>query len=494
MKRSVYTIGSLIILFIAAFIFVLVPIFAGGKLQQSLPPFGKYDGTEIRYEQNSDFSNYVARYADYYKNQGIEINNSNYYYIFNYAFNTTVSQLAFKKAVKKSGYEVPKTAINRAMMPYFTDETGKYSSKLYKIALKDNPSRVESLRNEIKETLTTSRYQEDSFGGQTALGKDTLYGLKSSDAETAFIEKMGENQKSFNMAVFNMNEYPESEKIAYGKANSEKFVKYDFSVITVDDKAKADTVAKRIANNEITFVDAVAQYSNKSYSSTDSGKINNKYHFQIEKFLSNKDDMAKITALAVDAVSEPVKTSVGYTIFRVDSEAVQPDFKDTATINTVYNYLTSNEFSIIEEYYTKRANDFVEVAKSKKFDAAVTQFNAKKVEIPAFPVNYGDLSVISKLNTSLDGLSGASTNETFLKAVSKLKAGDFSAPIVNGRNILVLQLTKENVKPADPIPAEALKDELSNYDAYSAQAALLASPKLENNLSEVFFKYMMNNN
>lgn len=296
------------------------------------------------------------------------------------------------------------------------------------------------------------------------------------------------------MAVFNMNEYPESEKIAYGKANSEKFVKYDFSVITVDDKAKADTVAKRIANNEITFVDAVAQYSNKSYSSTDSGKINNKYHFQIEKFLSNKDDMAKITALAVDAVSEPVKTSVGYTIFRVDSEAVQPDFKDTATINTVYNYLTSNEFSIIEEYYTKRANDFVEVAKSKKFDAAVTQFNAKKVEIPAFPVNYGDLSVISKLNTSLDGLSGASTNETFLKAVSKLKAGDFSAPIVNGRNILVLQLTKENVKPADPIPAEALKDELSNYDAYSAQAALLASPKLENNLSEVFFKYMMNNN
>ena len=58
----------------------------------------------------------------------------------------------------------------------------------------------------------------------------------------------------------------------------------------------------------------------------------------------------------------------------------------------------------------------------------------------------------------------------------------------------VYKVRQNTVKPADPIPAEALKDELSNYDAYSAQAALLASPKLENNLSEVFFKYMMNNN
>ena len=103
---------------------------------------------------------------------------------------------------------------------------------------------------------------------------------------------MGENQKSFDAAVFNMNEYPESEKVAFGKNNAEKFVKYDFSVITVADKAKAASVAKRVNNGEITFADAVSEYSTKSYS-TDSGKINNKYHYQIEKFLTNKEDMAK---------------------------------------------------------------------------------------------------------------------------------------------------------------------------------------------------------
>ncbi|MBQ1949585.1 MAG: peptidyl-prolyl cis-trans isomerase [Treponema sp.] len=494
MKRSVYTIGSLVILLIAAFIFVLVPIFSGGKAQKRMPAFGSYDGTEIRYEQNTDFANYVARYADYYKNQGVEINNSNYYYIFSYAFNSTVTQLAAKKAVQKSGYKVPKTAVNRALMPYFTDETGNYSSKLYKIALNERPAQVEDMRNELAATLTTQRYAEDSFGGQTPFGKKSLYGLKLSDSETAFIEKMGEKQRSFSLAVFNMNEYPESEKVAYGKANADKFVKFDLSVITVDDKVKAESVAKRIANNEITFADAVTQYSNKSYASTDSGKINNKYQYQIEKFLENKDDFETIKTLAVDAVSAPVKTTVGYTIFRADSEAVQPDFKDSSVINTVYSYLTANEFSVIENYYTERAKKFAAAAKEKSFNAAVSQFNAKKVDVPAFPVNYGDLSVMNKLNTSLDGLSGASTNEAFIKAAISLKSGEISEPVVNGRNILVLKLNKDNVKPENPIPQEALKDELTNYDAASAQAALLSSPKLVNNLSDVFFKYIMNNN
>ena len=40
----------------------------------------------------------------------------------------------------------------------------------------------------------------------------------------------------------------------------------------------------------------------------------------------------------------------------------------------------------------------------------------------------------------------------------------------------------------------SLKMKLSNYNALSSQTALLARPKLENSLSVVFFKYMMNNN
>lgn len=491
MKRSVYTIGSLIILLIAALIFVLVPIFQGGKIGNRLPVFGKYDGTEIRYELNTDFYNSVANYAEYFKRQGVEISSANQLYLFDYAFKTTVTQLAYKKAVRKSGYSVPETAVNRAIKPYFADETGNFSQKLYNIALNNNPDQIAKTRNDIKNTLETQRYSEDSFGGMTAFGNDTLYGLKLSKAEAEFIQNMGNNQRSFNMVSFNMADYPDTEKAAFGKANAQKFVKYDFSIITVSDKAKAASIAKRINENAVTFADAISE-SQKSYSN-DSGKINSKYHYQIEKFLKNASDMEKISTLAVDAVSEPIETTVGYSIFKADSAAVQPDFKDAGTIRTVYNYLTANEFSHIEDYYTETAKAFATVAKNKGFNAACSQYNVKKISVPLCSLNYGGLSVISKLDTSLDGLAGADTNENFMKTAFNLKKGEVSEPIVNNRNIIVLQLNENGVKASDPIPAEALKDELSNYDATSAQTTLLNSPKVVNNVQEVYFNNFVNN-
>lgn len=492
MKRSVYTIGSLIILLIAAFIFVLVPIFQGGKMGKRLPVFGKYDGTEIRYEQDTDFYNYVARYAEYYKNQGIEIKDSYQFYLFNYAFNSTVTELAYKKAIAKAGYKVPETAINRAIKPHFTDESGNFSQKLYNTTVSNNADSVANLRNQIASSLTTNRYAEDSFGGQTALGSGTLYGLKTSGSEADFIHKMGNDQRSFNMAVFNMSDYPDSEKIAFGKANAGKFVKYDFSVITVSDKAKAASIFKRINENAITFEDSISE-SQKIYSN-ESGRINSKYHYQIEKFLKNPADMEKLASLEEGAVSEPLQTSVGYSIFKANSAKSEPDFTETSTVKTVYNYLTTNEFGHIEDYFKENAKAFATVAKNRGFNAAVSQYNAKKVSVPAFALNYGGLSVLSKLDTTLDGLSGADTNKNFLDTAFALKDGEFSEPITNGNNILVLQLTKSNIAAEEPIPAEALNDELTNYDITSAQTALLSSPKLVNNVQEVFYKYFMTNN
>ena len=492
MKRSVYTIGSLIILLIAAFIFVLVPIFQGGKTGKRLPAFGKYDGTEIRYEQDTDFFNYVARYAEYYKNQGIETKDSMQFYLFNYAFNATVTELAYKKAVAKAGYKVPETAVNRAVKPYFTDEKGNFSQKNYNIYLTNNPDNLAALRKQLASTLTTGRYAEDSFGGQTALGDGTLYGLKTSGAEAKFIQEMGNSQRSFNMAVFNMSEYPDTEKAAYGKANSQKFVKYDFSVITVSDKAKAASILKRINENAITFEDAVNE-SQKIYSNN-SGKINSKYHYQIEKFLKQPEDMEKLAALEEGAVSEPLQTSVGYSIFKADSAKTEPDFSDSETIRTVYNYLTANEFSHIEDYYKETAKAFSSAVKSRGFNAAANQYKAKRVSVPAFALNYGNLSVLPKLDTAIDGLSGADSNKNFLESVFALKNEEISEPITNGNNILVLQLVKSNIPAQDPIPAEALNEELTNFDVASAQTALLSSPKLVNNVQNVFYNHIMTNN
>lgn len=489
MKRSVYTIGSLIILLIAAFVFVLVPIFSGGRAGKRMPAFGKYDGTEIRYEQGSDFANYVTQYADSYKNRNIQISNSDYYYLFNSAFNTTVMRLAFTKAVKKSGYKVPASKVNRAMMPYFTDETGKYSAKIYRLA---DPDRVRTMREDFESTLVAQRYQEDLFGSYESLGKNALYGLKYSDAEIEFLRSLNDEKRSFNMVSFDMNKYPDSEKKAYGKANAEKFTNYDFSVITCKDKAKAETVAKRIASGEVTFADAVTEYSQKSYSN-DAGKMNNKFSFQIEGTIKNAADFEKIKALKTDEVSPVIETTVGYSIFRADSKAKDADFESDSTLRTVYSYINSNDASVVENYFNTKAASFSEKAKANGFDSACKSEGLTKVSVNAFPLNWGNTSVAAKLDTSVEGLSGAATNEEFLKTAFSLAKGEVSQPVVNGKNILVLQLAATSKNTEEPVAEGALKDEMESYDSSLAQSALLSSPKLVNNFSEVFFNNFMNN-
>lgn len=494
MKRGVYTIGSLIILLIAAFVFVLVPIFAGGKNGSRIPPFGSYDGTEIRYEQNSEFANYVARYADYYKNQGIEINNSNYYYIFNYAFNSTVTQLAYTKAVEKSGYEVPEAAINRAMMtlPYFTDENGKYSPRLYKLADKQQ---VADIRKDFKASLTASRFAEDYFGGQLSIGKETLYGMKSAETETAFIQDLNKDKRAFNLAVFDTNKYPESEKSAYANENAQKFTKYDFSVITCSDKTKAMTAYNSITTEKMTFDDAIGEYSQKSYSNAD-GKMTNRYHYQIENIVKNAADLEKIAVLEESQISEPIETSIGFTIFRADSTPIELNTDDEEILRTISNYITSNEFSRIENYFNEQGEAFAKEAALSSFKSTCEKYGASYVSVPAFPLNYGNVSVEDKLDTSLEGLSGAATNENFLKTAFSLEKNEISKPIVNGRNILVLQFIgseEQNTDSEEQTPQKAIADEIANFDSSYAQTALLESPKLKNNMSEVFFKYIMNN-
>ena len=175
-KNTAYTIGSLIVLLICAFCFVVLPAFTGSEGQQNkLPPFGKYNKREIAYEQDSDFSNYVSQYGQMFQNYGQQLNEQTYYTVFKYAFDATVRKYAYEDAVNKSGYVVPQAAVNRNMVPFFTDENGNYSSKLYK---QTDAKTVENLRKSIQSALVASRYSDDLFGSEEDIvGSEALYGL-----------------------------------------------------------------------------------------------------------------------------------------------------------------------------------------------------------------------------------------------------------------------------------------------------------------------------
>lgn len=529
MKRSFYTIGSLIILLIAAFVFVLVPIFAGGSgHENTIPPFGSYDGKNIRYEQGSDFANYVARYADYFKNQNIEINDSNYYYIFNYAFNSTVTNMAQKDFVAKSGYAVPKTAINRMLRPYFQDENGKYSEKLYRLA---DPTQVAAMMQSIKDDLYTRRYSEDCYGSTSTFGKSKLYGLKSSTKEIDFMHNLSGTKKSFDMAVFNMDDFPEDEKRKFGNEHSELFVLYNLKVITCNDKTAATTLIGRIKNNEVTFDDAVANDSNKTYSSDD-GKLNNSYYYNIKQILKNESDIDKITNLEVDSMTEPLETTVGYSIFKCTEPKKPLDTANADELKVVYRYIVGNEYSVIEDYFKKQAESFIAAAKDGDFIENCEKFSASAQEIKPFALNYGNISITDKLDTNITGLRNAEHNEDFLRTAFSLKDGEVSKAITNGTYILVLKLkdtqtieesltdlaklqaeqksseetTEKNsevAKSTDNAETEKstdnvakvteIENDIKTYDNAASQDALFASDKLKNNMQEVFYKYIASN-
>lgn len=488
MKKGVmYTAGSIIILIICLIAFVL-PSTLGRAANQKPLEFGSYNGRKIAYEQGSDFANFISQYAEMYRNQGIQIDSSTQYYVFQYAFNSTVTKYAYEEAVKKSGWKVSKEAVNRQLRPYFYDENGKFSSKLYKQA---DPVSVEQIRDNIQQSLTTSRFYDDNFGSTSDfLGVNNLYGLKIADAELNFFQNFGSDKRGFNMVAFKKSDYPEEEKLKYAEANKAKFINYDLSIITVEDKATADKVAKRIEKDEITFEDAVTEYSEKNYSNTE-GKLTSSYQYQLENILNDKADLSTIAGLATGAISAVIQTTNGYSIFKANAAPTQPDFTTEEMKNRLSSYLTAYESGIIEDYFIAKANMFKSEAASSTFDDACTKLGLTKNEIAPFPLNYASSSLTDTLDTSIEGLSGADTNENFLKTAFTLKLQDYSEPIVLSSYVIVLQYTTNEKAETDEDNKPTIINAIVSNDNSSAQDAVLDSPKLENNFFNTYYSNLL---
>ena len=486
-KNTVYTLGSLVILLICAFCFVVLPAVEGRTSRQQggdTPVFGKYDGKEIKYEQGTEFANFVSQYGQMYQMYGQQLDQTTYYQIFNQAFKSTVMNYAYSDAVKKSGYEAPDSAVTREILPYFQDEKGNYSSKLYKQA---SESVKQELHDSAKASIIASRFANDNFASDNEkVGLTPLYGLKNTEAEKKFIADMNKEQRGFKMAAFSKSDYPLDEKLKFANQNTALFNKYDMSVITVEEKSKAESIAKRIANNEITFEDAVSEYSDKSYSSSD-GKITNSYQYQISNILANKDDLASITGLSSGATSDIIQTNSGYSIFKMDGTVTKPDFTTEDLQRAVSTYISAYEMTLIEDYFTAKANDFIKEAKASDFDAAAAKLNVKTNEIAKFPLNYGNVSVLNTLDTSADGMSNAEHNDNFLKAAFSLKLNELSEPLVLNNNVIVLQYTTEGTSDDDDVNVNTLV----TYDQSSATSIIMKSDKLEDNFLTVYFDNYM---
>ena len=488
MKKGVlYTFGASIILIISFIAFVLPSSLRRASQEQEGLVFGKWNNKKISYEYGSDFADFLSQYAQLLRNQGMDIN-SYQYQLYNYAFNSTVVKYAQEDALKAAGYEVPQASINLQLKNYFKDADGKFSMKAYKQA---EPSYIESLTKSIKNSLYTGRYYDDYFG--TAFGSHTLFGLKSPEAETEFIENFGNEKRAFRMVTFDTGNYPEEEQLNFGKANPEKFIKYDMTIITVDDKETANKVLSRIEKGQLTFEDAVVEYSKKSYSDSE-GKLSNNSQYQIENILSNKEDLSKITTLAQDETSPAIETMMGISIFKNNASAIQPDFTTEDTLKDIKNYISIYENSVIEDYFVEQAKVFVKDAKASDLDTAAANYENVTIEdLAAFPLNYGSSSLYEAMDTSsITVLANADKSEDFLKQAFSVKLNDYTDPIIIGGDIVVLQYTgSETVEKAEDAEPSDYISQFQEFDQNATQDVVFKSSKLENNFLNVYIENFM---
>ena len=480
------TIGGIIVLVISFIAFVL-PSSLGAGANAKVLSFGEYNGRKINYEQGSDFLDHISQISSNYQMYGYDPNQYNYQ-IFNDAFKATVKQYASEDALKASGYQLPEESVNRFIrsLPQF-QENGKFSSKLY---LKADKKAIEDLKKEVRKYLYTSRYEDDFYGSSDLFGETSLYGLKLSSAEAAFIQAYNEEKRGFDMVSFDKSKYPEDEKLKYAEQNAAKFNKFDLAVITCDDKTLADTVINRINKNEVTFEDAITEYSTNKLSNTE-GVLTNNFQYQIETVLTNKEDLAVVSDLPVGSISSVLETSNGFAIFKKNSENIAPDFADEDLMSKVSSYILSYESTIIEDYFTALAKDFKLAVESTDFDSACTKFDVTKAVIEPFPLNYGNVAIAGQLNTSLEGLSGADQNENFLKTAFGLKMNECSEPIVMNRSIVVIQYTNSTEEVADEEDVGIVKSQLGTLDSNSADSLILSDSKLKNKFADTYFNEMM---
>ncbi len=525
MKNKMLWIGSVFILILSVICFVvfgvgteLIKVFKGDESRIS---FGKYDGKEIVREPNTEFANAVNNFTkrmqeqkelEAQRNPSIknELEQKDYLEIYSYSFNAAVQSLAYKNAVAETGYKPSSKGISFAMLPLFLNGEGKYDPKFYNMLPN---STKESLKSEFTTMSIWKRFSNDMFGGtkyfgeyiaclqdyRTAfdfnsaetVGDYALYGLKTNEKETGFLASLENEKRAFDAVAFDKNDYPLSEVKAFASSNKDLFDTYSLSVLTVKEESQAKKLRGQISNGEVTFKDAVTEYSEKYYGDGD-GNLKENFAYQIKEDLENEADFDKIAALTKDGLSEVVKTNRGYSLFQCKGEKSSADFSDEATLEVVKTYIKSNKQDLIDAYFTEKAKAFASDAKSSGFDSAAATFGLEKVSIPAFALNYGNASLLGRFAANgSKAFSNASSNEEFLTKAFSMGVNEISEPLVMDNYITVFMLKSIEKAETNSEKADSIKAEIASYDQEEALTTLFSGSKVENNVISTYISKCM---
>lgn len=488
-RNIAISVGTIVVFILIVISFIILPGMVGQGTRER-PVFGKWGKRNVAYEANTYFNHSLSQYGEQAKRMAEQY--GDYYadffmrQAFQQAFNETIRRYAFVDFVDKTGYVPSENKIDRSMINNFLDQSGKFSEKLYRSTPEDQKER---LRKQLEEDDVANRFLLDYFAKDVIRNESGInYALSVSDAEVNFFNNMNSTKTSFDAVIFNTSDYPDSEIVAYANENPDLFNKYDFKAISVESDSIAKKVLKRISSEEITFEDAISEYS-KNYYSTSNGTLKNKFEYQIKSILKNDADLIKIADLKKDELSPVIQTEIGYTIFKCVSQMQPTDTTNSEFIDIARTYIKENEMGRIQDYFSSEATKFVETSKTSGFDVACKQSGKTKQSVNDFRLNFKNSSLLDESKSDIEGLEGISDNEDFLKKVFALNKGDVSDPIVLENTVVVVKSNGSSVKSDSSIAKADFTQDVTNQDYSSVISYIYDSKKLKNNFDATYTKY-----
>jgi hypothetical protein len=447
-QRPGIYIGSVLVLILVTVTFIGGDMISGGfgRGNQELI-FGYYDDVPISWVQGNIFTQFYERALQNYQYQaqmqGRDPNDpAAMAQVWREAYEVTVMYTAVLQTMKKSNYLSPERAVDRAVarLPQF-QSNGRFSPALYN-------GTPEATR------LTVWRHQRDQLGIDMYLSDFT--GILTSGGEADFVAQMSTPMRSFDMVSFSVDDFPESEYIAYAGENANLFQTIHMSKITVTGEKEAKRILASIKDGTTTFEEAAGIQSQDGYADK-GGDMGKRYVFELDWEIPNTKDREVIFSLARGELSDVINIGDAWAFFKINNELTPADLDDTTVMDRVRMYVRNFSRGRMEDWAIAQANEFIQQAKESNFRNAAS---ARSKEVNSFgplPINYGGIELFVALDSfTIPGFASyflheMGRNENFWKTAFKTPVNTPSRHLVQGSNVLVFLPTEETETEPDSV-------------------------------------------
>ncbi len=473
-KRILTTviIAILALLMIGSLYYIIIMI-SQSKSEDS-NAWGYYNGKAIKIETNNVFYNTLMSDSNFqtaYTSGDYSTLMQSYYS----AYQQQVLFNAITEDAEAAKIAAPQSLVNDLILSsgVYNDEDGNFSEETYK-------STAESSR------ILINSYYTSIYPYQVVLSD--YYSVILSDAEKNFVSEMAEKTRSFEYFVVDYNAYPDDLAAEYGKANADLFKGLSLSMISNSDEEKVKQAYADL-NSGLAWADEVTLYSTDAYAS-EGGVAGEIKLYALAATLADSADLDKIVALEMGSYSEPIQTTSGWAIYKVDSKVVPADFTNEETLADVKSYINNNEPETITSYIEAEIASIAEQAQAD-FTATAEKYNAEVQSITSVSNNIGESQYLLGIDSyDTEGyLATAAEDESISRELFTAEEGYITGAISSDSKYILAKVTEVNEEDST---MSSLINVYYNYYG-SSQAlndkfyAILLSDKFEDNFYTQFW-------